>query len=327
MRLQDLLGKLSHVRKTASGYVALCPAHDDKKQSLSVTEKDGKILLHCHAGCSFDSILTASGTSKTAISNFAGNGQKARIVAQYDYTDEKGNLLFQAVRLEPKDFRQRKPDGKGGWQWQLNGTRRVLYHLPEVIAAQQSGLPIFICEGEKDVDSIRKHLDFVATTNPQGALKWRDEYSDLLFGCDCIILPDNDLTGEKHAEQVARSLYSKANSVRIVKLPNLPPKGDVSDWIQAGGTREKLIEIADSTPEYIADEKNENDSGTNFKSLFTVQTADARAWLKRSKDLYRKCFLVSFGTKARFAFCLPILIWAKVFWLFRLRTASATENS
>jgi hypothetical protein len=169
------------------------------------------------------------------------NGQR-RIVATYDYTDERGVLLYQVVRYDLKDFRQRRPNGNGGWLWNLEGVRRVLYRLSELLAADP-GRPVFILEGEKDVDQLAR-LEIVATTNAQGAGKWRPEYSEALRGRHIIILPDNDTPGRSHAAAVAASLEGVAASVRILELPGLPPKGDVSDWLAAGGTKEELLTLA-----------------------------------------------------------------------------------
>src|SRR4030095_16983762 len=79
-----------------------------------------------------------------------GNNGSSKIVATYDYTDEAGKLLFQCVRYQPKDFRQRQPDGKGGWIWNLEGVRRVLYRLPEVLKSKT----VCVAEGEKDCDNL-----------------------------------------------------------------------------------------------------------------------------------------------------------------------------
>lgn len=160
---------------------------------------------------------------------------------QYDYTDEQGELLYQVCRAMPKKFFQRRPDGEGGWINNLQDVRRVLYRLPELLAADESAT-VFVCEGEKDVDALRK-LGLVATTNSGGAGKWRYEYNETLKGRNVVVLPDNDEAGQEHAEQVARSLSGIAASVRIVKLPDLREKGDVSDWLNSGGTAEQLKEI------------------------------------------------------------------------------------
>jgi hypothetical protein len=199
------------------------------------------------------------------IPNGGGAGGKITIIAEYDYLDEHGALLSQVVRLAPKDFRQRRPDGFGGWIWGLGKTRRVLYRLPDLLAANPDQL-VFIPEGEKDVDKLRD-IGLVATTNPSGVGKWRKEYNQHLAGRDVVVLPDNDpqatnpdgaprvhpdgspvLPGQDHAAAVAASLIRVARSVRILDLPGLGSKGDVSDWLAAGGTKEKLLELAQAAP-------------------------------------------------------------------------------
>ena len=166
---------------------------------------------------------------------------------QYDYTDEQGEVLYQVCRAMPKTFFQRRPDGNGGWIKNLDGVRRVLYRFPEVVAADESAT-VFVCEGEKDVDALRA-LGLVATTNSGGAGKWRSEYNEALKGRHVVILPDNDQPGREHAEQVVKFLSGIAASVRIVKLPGLSEKGDVSDWLKNGGTVEQLQELVMSPPE------------------------------------------------------------------------------
>ena len=170
---------------------------------------------------------------------------KSRIVAAYDYTDDAGVLLYQAVRYEPKDFKQRRPDPDhpGKWIWNLKGIPRVIYHLPEVKKAIAAGVTIYVVEGEKDVDNAAK-IDITATCNVGGAGKWKPEYSEVLRGAKVIVIPDNDKAGRKHAAQVYAALQGIAEIVKIVPLPGLPDKGDVSDWIAAGGTRDQLEELA-----------------------------------------------------------------------------------
>jgi len=169
-----------------------------------------------------------------------GNG-KPRIVATYDYRDEAGTVLYQAVRYEPKDFKQRRPDGRSGWIWRLGDVSRVLYRLPELLQADPSQL-VFVVEGEKDADNLRA-IGLVATTCAMGAGKWRPEYSQALRGRHVILIPDNDDAGRDHVRAVAACLNG-VKSATILELPNLSPKGDVSDWLAAGGTKEKLLELA-----------------------------------------------------------------------------------
>jgi hypothetical protein len=164
-----------------------------------------------------------------------------RIVATYDYTDEAGKLLFQVVRYEPKDFRQRRPDGKGGWIWSVKGRRMVPFNLPAVLAADT----IYVVEGEKDALNLGK-LGLVATTNPGGASKpnkagkWPADFARYFAGKNVVIIGDNDEAGRPHVEHVVKNLTGTVARVVALELPNLPYKGDVSNWIEAGGTAEDL---------------------------------------------------------------------------------------
>lgn len=246
MSARDLLHKFANVRRSGDGWTARCPAHDDERNSLSVGKGGGgRVLIHCHAGCSFEAVCAAASIS---------GGVASQIVAAYDYLDETHALLYQSVRLNPKGFFQRKPDG-AGWAYRLNGVRRVPYRLPELLAADPRER-IYIPEGEKDVERLAS-LGFVATTNAGGAGKWRDEYSEHLRGRHVAVIPDNDDPGRKHAAQVARSLCGIAASIRILELPDLPPKGDVSNWLDAGGTPEQLRALAESAPEWKPQGKDE----------------------------------------------------------------------
>jgi len=173
---------------------------------------------------------------------FEGESLGRRIVEEYDYRDEKGKLLFQVVRFEPKDFRQRRPDGNGGWTWRLNGVRRVLYGLPDVIVARS----VLVCEGEKDCETARA-LGLVATCNPHGAGKWRPEFADPLKGKRVCIIADADEPGRKHAEDVAVSLCGKAESLKVVELPGAK---DLTEWVNRGGTRDALLQLVRSEAEW-----------------------------------------------------------------------------
>src|SRR5262245_2055718 len=153
---------------------------------------------------------------------------QGRIVAPYDYVDEHGALLYQVCRLEPKSFRQRRPDGKGGWIWSVKDCRRIPYRLPELLTYPDAC--VFVCEGEKDADRVAA-LDHCATTVACG--DWTDDCVNALAGRDVLILEDNDDAGRKKALEAAQALHGQAKSVRIVRLPGLPEKGDVSDWLDA----------------------------------------------------------------------------------------------
>ena len=154
--LSRLRAKSLKVAKSGGkAYVAQCPAHDDQIPSLSVSEgMDGRVLLNCHTGCTTENVVDALGLSLADL--FVQCSKKGRrpIVATYPYHGADGELLFEAVRFEPKTFRLRRPDRSGGWTWNLKGVKRVPYRLPELLEAVNEGRTICIVEGEKDVDNL-----------------------------------------------------------------------------------------------------------------------------------------------------------------------------
>jgi putative DNA primase/helicase len=264
--VQEILLRLQGVKPTGQHqWQARCPAHDDQHASLCVGQgADGRALVYCQAGCSTFEIRKVLDLPWSAFFPPGSQSQQPsdRIVATYDYRDAAGELLFQVVRFDPKDFRQRRPDGSGGWLWELGETPRVLYRLPELLAAEASAW-IFVVEGEKDADNLAA-LGLVATCNPGGAGKWSRLSDDsALHGRPVAILPDKDDPGRKHAQDVAARLTGKAAEVRIVSLPG--PGKDVSDWIAAGGTGEQLLALvesgADAQPVEDKPESDGSDSG------------------------------------------------------------------
>ncbi|MFN7947022.1 MAG: AAA family ATPase [Blastocatellia bacterium] len=284
MRLENFVSLLKGVKQCGKGWKALCPAHEDRRPSLSISEGDnGRILLTCHAGCSTDAIVQASGLRMSDLfaepqerqnysnRHYKRNGDRKKIVATYNYHDESCRLLFQAVRYEPKDFRQCRPDGMGGSIWNLNDVGLVLYRLPELLAADP-GEMVFCVEGEKDVENLRA-LGLVATCNPCGAGKWRDEYSQYLQGRNVVILPDNDEPGREHARKAAQSLKGIAASVKMLPLPDLPEKGDVSDWLNAGGDVEKLRLMAKDASEWTPQAIQE-ESGRTGPKIEIISASD-----------------------------------------------------
>ncbi len=166
----------------------------------------------------------------------------------YQYFDERNALLFEVVRKPGHKFLQRHYDKDGNQVWNMKGVRRVLYRLPQLKAADAQTDTVFVVEGEKDAENLAK-LGFVTTTNSGGAGKWREEYSECLQDFDVVILPDNDEAGTTHAMQVKNMLAGYTQSCRILKLPGLKEKGDVSDWIAAGGTADRLRELVGLLPE------------------------------------------------------------------------------
>lgn len=283
MNLDDFLSRLKGVRACPDGsHDALCPAHDDRKPSLHVTKgEDGRILLFCHAGCTFEKILAAMGLEKRDLfpprpeAAPAPGSRKPVIIKTYDYQDESGKLLYQVCRLDPKGFRQRRPDPDkpGKWLWKMTGIRRVPYCLPRLLKAATKDLPIFVVEGEKDADNLNA-LGFAATTNAGGAGKWLDDFAQYFKGARVVILPDNDPPGRKHARQVARTLSGVAENIKIIELPDLPAKGDVSDWLAAGGSREALLDMAEKAAPWEPGKTGVQAEQNKKPGRLTIQTND-----------------------------------------------------
>jgi RecA-family ATPase len=177
-----------------------------------------------------------------AVATQTREAAKGILVKGYDYTDADGALLYQVCRFDPKDFRQRRPDGKGGWIWDA-GERRVPYRLPELM--QYPDATVFLSEGEKDADRIAG-LGLCATTVASG--KWTPECVQALAGREVLILEDNDEPGHKKALEAATLLHNTATTIRIVRLPGLPYGDDVSDWLDAGHNADHLIEACFAAP-------------------------------------------------------------------------------
>jgi hypothetical protein len=191
------------------------------------------------------------------------------IRAAYPYRNEQGTLLFEVVRFDTEDpderFRQRQPDGRGDWIWHIKGVRRVLYRLPELIAAVDAKQRVLVCEGEKDANTAAK-LGYAATCNPMGVGKWRQQYAMFFAGADVIVVSDNDaqlkdkktgaplfhpdgrprLPGQDHAAAVAQSLIGMAARVRVIMFD----VKDLTEWAAAGGARQQLDALIEATPDY-----------------------------------------------------------------------------
>ena len=194
--------------------------------------------------------MTRKNNSGTQTSPKSSPPDTWHTAAKYGYTDESGASLSRVIRRErsagaerEKAFYQERHEN-GRWIKGLKDTRRVPYRLHKVVKAKR----VFIAEGEKDADTLRKKLKVTATTNPMGAGKWPPEFAQYFKHKHVIILPDNDAPGRKHALTVAGSLLPVAASVRVVELPDLPEKGDVTDWVRAGGTHEKLEQFVTTSP-------------------------------------------------------------------------------
>jgi putative DNA primase/helicase len=267
--------RVPNLRKVGAELRGPCPVHQGKRDSFAVDPVTGQSFCHSQCARGWDIVGlerelkgTAFADAQEAIFQIVGRNttgparpSSRRIADKYDYTDERGVLLYQVVRAEPKTFWQQRPDGKGGWARSIKGVRLVLYRLPRLV--QRISDTVFVCEGERDVHSLES-LGLLATCNPMGAGKWVDAYADSLRGRQVVIIPDSDpptdekgkphFRGQKHAGAVAASLLRQGCEVRILELPR---GKDASDWLALGGTLEELHLLisarAQLTPENLAE--------------------------------------------------------------------------
>ena len=285
--IQAVLARLVGVRPSNGGYEARCPAHEDQHASLSIARGDDqRVLLHCHAGCAPVAVCQALGLRMGDLFPPSNDGAGlGRILATYDYRDAAGDLLFQVVRFEGKDFRQRRPDGKGGWIWRLGRTPRVLYRLPELSAAPR-GARIWIVEGEKDADRLAG-VGLLTTTNPGGAGKWSKLADDsVLHGRSVVIIPDMDAAGRAHATDVAMRLRNRATEIRILELPG--PGKDVSDWFDAGGTAQALLRLLETARDAPWPASGSNRPNILIDTEEHRVVGEAVAALTTDTDLYQR---------------------------------------
>ena len=235
--------------KASDGYQARCPCHEDRHPSLSV-KMNGRLLLHCFAGCRYEQIVAALGLTPERSTS------QRQIIATYSYCDANGVEVRQKIRYAPKDFRIRHRSAAGTWIYKAGTGPAVLYRLPELRRAIAQGATIFVVEGEKDCDRLAAG-SLVATTNIEGAAqsdqksKWRSAYTAQLAGAArVVLLPDHDPPGRAHMAAIAQALQGQVGEVRLLELPGLPAKGDVSDWLNQGHTLVELQALATAAPAF-----------------------------------------------------------------------------
>lgn len=312
--VDTLLSVLDNVKSQGSGYIARCPFHDDNENSLSVNESsDGKVLYHCHAGCDQDmltegfkemgGLLTNKQarvvgmhevTQSKSVLNRPKMEPKSPLIwmekAIYNYQAKDGIILYRVVRFEAIDgdgktkkrFMQERPDmdRPGRWIKNLEGINRVLYNLPNL-----NEQTVFFVEGEKDADNLIE-LGLTATCVSGGANNWRRELSVEFKGKNVIIIPDNDGPGKKLAQKVYEDSSIIAKSVKILNLPGLNNKEDVSDWLRRGHDIDELMALVEDLDpeEAVASHidwihiRGKNPSGTieNMELLLAAHKIKAR---------------------------------------------------
>lgn len=222
-------------KKTGAGYMVHCPAHEDKTPSMSVGERDGKILVKCFAGCRAETIMSKMGLSMSDLFTEERTAEeKAEVirklntpkeVAKYEYFVQDESALDEwrltgwKSRYEPKDFRWFKADGSSG-----RPVEKTLYNFRAVVENFKE--PVFLVEGEKDVETLKK-LGLIAICSPDGCNAWEDSYTNALVGATVRIIPDNDEPGYKFALSVYERLKAGGISVSIHPLTKVK---DVSEW-------------------------------------------------------------------------------------------------
>lgn len=203
----------------------------------------------------------------------------------YPYEDENGTLLYEKLRDPEKKFTYRRPDGSGGFIYNLNGIKPVLYRLPALIAEQRAptSRTVFITEGEKDADNL-VNLGLVATTAGSSS-SWKPEFGKLFKGLPVVVCEDNDQAGKACSEKVCLSLFGHAASIRLLTFRDMTEGSDVSNWLDNGADKAKLIEKVERLPlwngnalttkEKPKKKSKKQDSGENYDPLEFTDVGDA----------------------------------------------------
>lgn len=255
------LQSFKNVKQTGPNqYICRCPAHTDKKSSLSIAynPSEDKIALHCHAGCSTADILTEIGRTWADIMPTSENETpkplkkwQKNLEAEYRYTDAEGNYLYSKLRYEGKNIKyarivdgEQVSTGKGGIPGEL-------YNLVALKQAITQSKTIYYVEGEKDVGTM-KDLGLTAVT-AGGASDWRRSFARHFIGAnDVVIIADNDEAGRELSENVQRDLRSVVYKIRTI-TPSGLMHGDVTDWLtEERGSRDKLLRMVNETDPILA---------------------------------------------------------------------------
>ena len=313
MNLENLLSHLQGVTGSGSQYTAQCPAHDDRHNSLSVTEKDGKILLHCHAGCPYDEVVKALGLRpEDLFEDDRPEPARTEAPTEYLYPDENGGNYLKKVRSLLPDGRKtfcwyRWEDGT--WKKGKGGRPTPLYNQ----ACLKDGNPyVFFPEGEKDVNTLRA-LKFNAVSLSDGAAGHLPEEAAELFCGKCVtLLPDNDEPGRSYARGIAEALYGIAEEIRICNIADFHPgfreKGDITDYFtevadyDCGKTVDLINEMYDSVPLFFP-EKSE---GIIFRSANTFEDREVRFLWNPQIPIGKYTVLMAPGSSGKTTLCCGI---------------------
>ncbi|MCC4251210.1 AAA family ATPase [Sphingobium naphthae] len=215
------------------------PGHSAKDRGTTVRDTDdGDVAFHSFNGGDWRALKDEC-RSKGLLPDRQRQPERWRVAGVYEFTDADGTVLYRTRRMEhpsrPKRFEAQRPDGRGGWIDKLGDCPRVLYRLPELLAADPAE-PVYFVEGERKADKLAA-WGLIATSVAFGAKGWRKSYADALAGRLVIFLPDNDQPGHEFAQKAKPDMEAAGATVHVIDLPGLPAKGDVMDW---AGTAEDL---------------------------------------------------------------------------------------
>lgn len=314
---EDIKSKLQRIKQAANGkgFAAQCPAHDDGKNSLLLKQQtNGKITINCQSGCDIKAVLACFNlTEKDLYPTLNTLPEKQNFDSIYDYKDENGTLLYQICRKNlgdgKKEFIARTVSEKDKFHYNLQSVRRVLYRMPELLAAKHLQ-PVFVCEGEKDADNLAA-LGLTATTNVFGAAEWRKEYNESLRERRVVICVDHDKAGIRRGEKIVRELITVDCQVQIFDpfkdQPIAEKHGkDISDWLELGNDASDIfalldgLEFQESNIIAVAVEPNRKSKNVSSHSKIFQQILDAlepvnfrvKAGLSANKRLSQKHLLV-----------------------------------
>nr|DAW80300.1 MAG TPA: dsDNA helicase [Caudoviricetes sp.] len=240
-----------------------CPAHNDKQASLTITKGRKCTLFHCHAGCTLEDILSSAGLEKkdtfydtepqrTNWRAYVESREKRRIEAVYNYVSCNGQYAFTKIRLEGKKLLYGILENERfSYGLPRNTPRKSLKAIYGSVQALNKAIseckPIFIVEGEKDVDTLTKQ-GYISFTYG-GVNDWQVDFAELVKGADVVILADNDEPGKTVADTILRDIQSVVKSAKIiVPMPDIP-KADITDYFQAGHTKQEFEQMINTVTE------------------------------------------------------------------------------
>ena len=313
-QLQNVLDRLHGVVRVSGGFQAKCPCrNDDDNPSFSVSEGNGgKVVVYCHAGrCNTQQACEAMGIKMSDL--YPAKAKKELdFVAKYQYLDADGTLLFEKLRYVDrgsgkKEFRQRKPDGNGGWEYKLGDIPRVLYNLPAVIKAKSNGEPIWVVEGEKDADTLIK-MGICATTMPNGAGTWLPIHTEVLAGAIVEIVADNDEAGLEHAKSVHQELTDAGCDVQVWTCAR---GKDMTEHVSAGGKIEELLAV-NLESIVVSDEvqpkpNSDTHEGRAMAEIYDVLSRDD---MSESQKLNRAQLIISRATSTKIVDTGRLVAWS-----------------